>query len=539
MRSGLLALPSRHVGIALAAAHFCLGLLVTLDPRSTHDEGLLMYGFSRALGDAFLPCFFFQKLKPALALVYLPFASLGLGAYLVAHLAVASAAVALVHATARALGHERPWVPALVVALSPLYTWSGLVGVSNSDGVAAIALFLYLLVARKSLLGAGLVLGVLPWIRYECAVFSVVLALYVFYRHRSRVFLAGCAAWPLAYLASGALYHRDILWFLHYMPNVSKLTPDNPVWMGEFARHDIGTGVLALAMVSPAVFFLLLVRRSRLVGVEKALGAFTAVFFGLFLATHVSPRDIGPAFALGFSSRYAVVPVIAVGLLLGRALEALEREAAPRLRDTAAAAALLGLGWLLRTRGLVAPLWAAASTGALVAASRGGATRLALASVITLLVGLPWSFREALVQAFPMRDERLDQAASWLEANRGAIGAEIYTNHKMLGPYLARTGRLAGVRVRFMLAADHHYELVHLTNDANGQRDAVIDVVPRAVFGDVVMPDALLPSKVPAGTTFVLIDDARTKLILPPETWASRLSPLHATRGFSVSNLAP
>jgi len=539
MRFALPALPPRLAGVALAALHFCLGLIVTLDPASTHDEGLLMYGFARSLSEALVPCLFFQKIKPALALFYMPAARLGLAPYLLLHLAVASSAIALVHATARSLGHARPWLPALVLALSPIFTWSGMVGVSNSDGVAGIALFLYVLEARKSLFAAGLVLGALPWVRYECALFSAALAPWVLARQRSAAFLAGLVAWPALYLGAGALYHRDALWFLHFLPNVSRLGSDNEVWIAEFASHGPKTAIFALAAVSPAVFLLPLARPSRLSSVERALGVFAAGFFGLFLVTHLAPRDIGPAFTLGFSARYAVVPVVAVALLLGRAIEALEAETGPRLRDTTAAAALLGLGYLFRASTVV-PLWGTAATGALVAAARGGAKRIALAVVIGFLAFVPLQMREEVLAALPVKDPTLASIAAWIEANPSSIRGEIYTNHQLLGPYLARRDRAPTIaRVRFMLAVDHHFELVHLSNPANGQRAAVLNAIPAATFGDVVPPEELDPARVPPGTLFVLIDDARTKQILPPETWAQKLRPIHEAGAFSILAFTP
>jgi len=539
MRARLADLFARRPGLGLALAYFGLGLVVSLDPRATHDEGLLMYGFARALSDAFVPCLFLQKIKPALALVYLPFARLGLGVYLVAHLAVASIAVYLLGETARAMGQRRPWLPALVLALSPLFTWSALVGVSNSDGVAGVVLFLYLLEARKSALGAGLVLGILPWLRYENALFCSPVALYVLFRDRSRAFFGGLVAWPLLYLGGGAIYHRDALWFVHYLPNVSELMPENEVWANEFLHHDFSTGALALAMVSPAVFLLLLLRVRKLLGIEKALAAFSIGFFALFLITHVAPRNIGPAFTLGFSSRYAVVPLAAVGLLLGRAVEGLEDEKTPRLRDTAAAVFLLVVGFFLRLRGVLAPLWAAASTGSVVAAARGHASRLMLGFTIAFLALAPLSFREQLLQEYPLRDASLPRLADTLEGRRNELGAEIFTNHQLLGPYLQRKNRLEDVRVKFLLAADHHFELVHLTNPKNGQRAAILDAVPRGIFGDVVMPEALDPSKIKAGTTFVLVDDPRTKLILPPAVWSAHLKTIAKSDGVTIATFVP
>lgn len=538
MRFALPALPPRLAGPALAILHFCLGLVVTLDPASTHDEGLLMFGFSRALGEAFVPCFFFLKSKPALALFYAPVAHLGLRAYLIAHLAVASFAIALVHATARSLGHARPWLPALVLALSPIYTWSATTGVSNSDGVAAIALFLFLLEVRKSHFAAGLVLGLLPWVRYECALFSAVLAPWALARTRSKAFAAGLLTWPVLYLGAGAVYHRDALWPLHFRPNVSDLSSGNEVWLGEIARHGPKTAFFALAAVSPAVFLLSLVRPLKLRGSERALGVFAAVFFGLFLAAHVAPRHLGPAFILGFSPRYAVAPAIAVALLASRAIEALEGANTKGIRDSIGAVALLGLGVLFRAFTVV-PLWGAAATGALVAAARAGEKRIGVVVLLALLIGMPLSMRKDLFVELPVTDPTLEPMAAWIEANSSLIQGDIYTNQQLLGPYLEPRKTRLGARVRFMLAVDHHFELVHLSNPANGQRAAVLDAIPRAVFGDVVLPEALDPAKIAPKTVLILIDDARTKQILPRAVWGRRLRSIHEAGDFSVLVVTP
>src|SRR5689334_9530836 len=109
MRSGT---RESRLGIALAVLCACLGLVLATAQSSIHDEGLLMYGFARSLGEAFLPCFFFQKIKPALALFYAPVARLGLVPYMVLHVIVGAAAVYWTHAVARSLQHKRPSIAA-------------------------------------------------------------------------------------------------------------------------------------------------------------------------------------------------------------------------------------------------------------------------------------------------------------------------------------------------------------------------------------------------------------------------------------------
>jgi hypothetical protein len=109
---------------------------------------------------------------------------------------------------------------------------------------------LYLLETRKNLFAAGFVFGLLPWIRYEQALFAAVFVPFVLYRYRSVAFAMGLVAWPIAYLGSGAIYHRDALWFVHFLPNVSNLDSGNAQWLAEFASHSPKTAITALAMVS-------------------------------------------------------------------------------------------------------------------------------------------------------------------------------------------------------------------------------------------------------------------------------------------------
>lgn len=528
--------PESRQGLALAVVYCCGCLLLALHPLATHDEGLLMYGFARSLSEAFFPSLFFQKIKPALALIYAPVARCGLAPYMAMHVIVAAATLYWTHAIARSLQHKRPWLPVLAVGASPLFTWSAITGVSNSDGVAATALFLYLIQARKNLFAAGLVLGFLPWIRYEQALFSAVLAPWALLRFRSSAFLTGLVTWPIAYLGSGAIYHRDPLWFLHFLPNVSNLDSGNPVWLAEFAHHDLRSAILSLAMISPAIFAMPLLRTQRLSSLERLLAVFSVGFFVAFVVTHLSPRDIGPAFTLGFSSRYAVVPLVGVALLLGRVVEAQELEVTPRARDTLAAAVMLIFGWFLRAT-FVVPLLAAAVMGTFVAAMREGVRKLGVAVIIGALVLLPLHLHKEILEQFPLRDATAEPIVAWLEDHPPA--GEIYTNHQLLVPYMVRTDNLLASRTKFMLAVDHQYELVHLSNPANGQRAAVLDALPRSVFGAVVYPEELDPARVRPGTWFILINDARTEQILPPERWKSRLKTITESDWLHVYELLP
>jgi len=528
--------PESRQGLALAVAYCCACLVWALDPAATHDEGLLMYGFARSLSDAFAPCFFLQKVKPALALFYAPVARLGLAPYITLHVVVAAAALYWTHAIARSLQHKRPWIPAVVLGLSPLYTWSAITGVSNSDGVAFMALAVYLLQVRRNFFAAGVALGMLPWVRYEHALSVLALAPWVLLRHRSIKFVVGMAIWPLTYLAAGALYHADFLWFLRFLPGPSELEPVHDAWAIEFATHNRGIAALSLALVSPAVFFLVMARPARASSIERALGVFAVAFLGFFLVTYVSPRDLGPAMFLGLSARYAIVPLLGVALVLGRVVESLETETDPRSRDTITAAAYLAVGWVLRTQTVV-PLFASVAAGTVTAAARAHARRLTVTLLLGFFVIVPVFLRDEMLALFPLRDRSLASLAAWLATN--PTKGEVYTNHQLLVPYLVRTDNPLASRTKFMLAADHRYELVHLSNPANGQRAVVLDVVPRAVFGNVVHPEELDPDRVRPGTFFVLTNDTRTQQILPTDRWKSRLKSIADTDGIHVYELLP
>jgi len=527
---------SRHV-LALAVSFAILGAILAANPHTVHDEGLLMYGFARSLSENFAPCFFFQKIKPALALFYAPAASFGLGPYMIAHAFFAASTLYFTHAVAKSLQHNLPLVAAAAVLLSPLFVWSSVTGVSNSDGVALIALFLYLLEVRKNHFAAGVVLGLVPWVRYEQALFSAVFAPWVLWQTRSLSFLTGLVAWPVLYLGGGAVYHHDLFWFLHFLPGISSLDPGNPVLSSDFAGHDVRSALLTLVMVSPAVFVLTLLRANRLKPIEKLMAVFTVSFFVLFVVTHLSPRDIGPAFVLGLSSRYAIVPLVPLALLVSRTVEQHEYELAPNLRDTLVAGAFLLAGWFVRTT-VRAPLFVAAALGGFVAAMRSGLKKTGLFILGIFVELIPFhSDSDEMWNRFPLRDTGPESLAQWFDEQKPP--GDIYTNHQLLVPYLVRTDNRYASRTKFMLAADHQFELVSLTNPANGQRAAVLATLPKAVFGNVVYPEELMPDQVRPGTWFVLINDARTEQILPPERWKSRLKLVHKTNWFEVYSLPP
>jgi hypothetical protein len=127
--------------------------------------------------------------------------------------------------------------------------------------------------------------------------------------------------------------------------------------------------------------------------------------------------------------------------------------------------------------------------------------------------------------------------AGWLEEHPPP--GDVYTNHQVLVPYMMRTDHSLASRTKFMLAPDHQFELVHLSNPANGRTAAVLDAIPRAVFGAVVYPEELDPGQVRPGTWFVLINDVRTKQLLAPERWKSRLKTVGESELVHVYEIVP
>jgi hypothetical protein len=295
------------------------------------------------------------------------------------------------------------------------------------------------------------------------------------------------------------------------------------VWEQEFASHSWTTLLSVFGLLSPAVLLLVFLRPRALSGAERALALFVVLFLGLFAYTHLSPRDAGPAFVLGFSARYALIALPAVALLVGRAFEGLAAQEAPRWLDTASVAALLAAGWALAARGAGAlVLWGASCAGALLGALRGRLPRIAALVLLTFVTLGPLSLREGKEQPLDLRTPWLARVEQWFAQRRQGAPITVYTNSHLLALFAERRG-LPWLRVRYLLAVDMSYELSHLTNPTNGQREAVLRAVPRAVFHDVVPPDELSPERLQPGAWFVLVEDSRTQRLLPPERWSPHL----------------
>jgi len=485
-------------GALFALLHFALGLRIYWDPRNIHDEGLSTYGYSRLLGDVFADGFFFLKVRPALALAYFLPARLGLDFFLITHLAVGSIAVLVLARVARAMGQRRPWIPALCLALSPLYLWCDATGISNSSGVAVAILVLYALEVRKLPFVGGFLLGILPFVRVEAAAFAAVLAPYLIHRDRDPRFVLGLVIWPLAYLGAGALHHADPLWFVRRAPDVTRLDPviEAQVIQG-FATHGFNSAFGAMLAVSPALPLLVFTRPRRLLGVERVLLAFTAVYLLIFFAAHVGGDALGPLLSVGYTSRNLLLVAAAVPLLFGRVTERWSPQSPAVLRlGLLAIIALIGAGPVLAAPGMDGEGYSVAA------------------------------LRRARLQEMTESLARVGDAAR---------RHEVYTNSHAFGQYLARTNALPGVRVRYMVPADISSALNATTDPDDGQRERLLESLPRAVFGPIVLPRDLSPEHVPDGTLFLTIEDPRTSVILPAARWSPYLHPLPHAPGVELA----
>lgn len=90
------------------------------------------------------------------------------------------------------------------------------------------------------------------------------------------------------------------------------------------------------------------------------------------------------------------------------------------------------------------------------------------------------------------------------------------------------------VEVMFMIGEDQKYDLVHMTNEANGQRSAILDLVSSWAYGRGVLPGTYSPDTLPPNAALVLRNDPRVGLLLPEEVWADRLETIFVGQDFRV-----
>lgn len=522
---------SRIAVVLLTLAYMALAGAAVHDDRFLHDEGLLTHLLAALVGREPAATLFLQKARPPLSLLYVPVAGAGLGAFLWAHVLVSAAAVPLVAATAQRMGHARPELAAAVVALSPMHVAAGAAGLMNADAVVGVALVM-LLWSRERWLAAGMVMGVLCWVRSELAVLALVLAGWALWQRRPRVLL-GLLAFPLAYGLAGALYHRDPFWMLWFPPALATPMHDNPLWSAQHAQASLPAVMATALAITPAVGLVGVWRGSSAHPVERA----GLVFVGLF-ATALVLLPRWQLFNFDLSPRYLlpVLPVLA--LAVGRVAQqwGTDAQAASARRRVlglgvfavlAIATERLGGGAGAVIVGLVAAL-----AVALGGAGRPGLARALVGGLLALGPavlgdGARIARRQQSPALGPMVD-RLREHPEWAER-------PIYTNEPLLSAFLERSGDLPGRAVYYLVQADQLHELTALSNPTNGQRQALLAAVEQGFYGTPVMPDALVPSAMPPGAVLVLRDDPRLPLVMPPERWSPWLDVVHGSAGATIA----
>jgi hypothetical protein len=508
----------------LAAVYVAVGAIFVFTDYTLNDEGLLTYYWASWARHAFVPVFFFQRVRPILCALYLPVSAAGVHWTLVAHVLIASLALPMLAAVARALGYRLPNLPAFALALSPLFFYGGPAGFSNADGTVGICLALYLLCARRRPLAAGLVIGLLPWVRSELAIFAAVAALYGLLVRRDRALLAGIAVFPMLYVATGALYHHDLIWVLHFFPK-SPTDPSDPMWKGQLI--GVQYFLEPLLAVTPIAALAIAVRPSRLQPVE-----WTLLLYLLAAALVINVLPIFEIGNFGTSPRFSLALLPPLALLIGRAFDPWwdgDRPALPTL------GVMLVLAIWLATRqqnGLAAALLLVGNVlliGSVGLRLRTTAAGLALA---LMAVGplLPVHRDVGRSVTAPYLDPLLD----WLRAHPEQISGPVLTNSQLLSAFLEN--RLPDVDVRFIVPPEMSRDLVMLSNPANGQQDWIRRVSENDFYGRTVFTP-LDPEQVPPNALFALRVDPRLSILLPEAVWGTRLEMLESTPQIRIARV--
>jgi hypothetical protein len=534
-RARLIAALEGRLGVALCVlAHVALATSSFASDRFLHDEGLLTHIFARITAEEPWPAFFLLKTRPPISVLYAPFSAMSLEMFWAAHVVVAAAAIPLWAGVARALGHRAPALVGAVVGLSPLLIAGGAAGFSNTDAVTGLGLFSWLLVVKKRRLAAGLVLGLLPFIRAELSLWVLLMLAWELW-HRRPAVAVGFAVLPGLYALGGAVYHRELLWMLYWPPALPAPMEGNPFWDSHTGGASLAQLWGTMLAIIPGVGLALFVRWRALSWFERLGALFVIAFVGALV---VLPR--WQVFNFDQSPRYLLPMLPFVALLLGRVVEQWRGpQPRPRTAETVMLFALLGLALLAeQTSGSMAALAVVAVWAAAIAAARWQRPALAVGMVLVLTAVGPFVLIEGGQIERSSRSPHLDGIAERLGAHAEALERQpVFTNEPLLEVYLARSGGLPHVQVHYLVQADQLHETTVLTNPANGQRAAISRALRRWLYGRPVLPGELEPEHVPAGAFFVLTDDPRLDLVLPPKAWDHRLSVLYPGHRVTISTV--
>ncbi|MCA9682594.1 MAG: hypothetical protein KC457_10395 [Myxococcales bacterium] len=500
----------------LTFAFVAVGFEAAINCRYVHDEGLLTWHFAGILGRAPIAGFFFQKLRPVLALVYAPVAPLGFMAFSIVHLLVGATAIPLTAALSRHFGHRLFAVPALVVASSPLMLVTAVAGHSNCDVAVGLLLGLYLLLVKgRSVLG-GVVLGSLILVRSEIAPILLAIAVERLWARDIRV-LWGMAVVPLAYALAGVPYHHDLLWIFHYPPTLMEPAPDTH-WLerGALVEKLEGT-VLAIASLSPATGLLLLLRPRALVRDERGL----AVGLLLFLLMIRGFPLVG-LFNFDTSPRYMLAGLPALALIIGRQSEDAREGRDGGWVSLLALVAVAAFGFFTASAddpGVLLPavaLWAA-----VMGLARLRRNNLALALWMLVTVA-SWPLGRVHTRLLPRR-ATLDELERWWVERGPDSDTEVLSNVKIAKAWLEYRDLLPHPEhFHALLQHDTAYELDALFDHEVGQDQALLEAMDEHFYGRPVLEERD-PLDWPEGTVVIFENDGRLGDTIDVQRWRRHL----------------
>jgi hypothetical protein len=507
---------------AYVLALFLAGALLDF----TDDEGMLAYLASRCMVRAPIATFFFLKFRPIGALIGAPGAAFGWRAYLAWHYLLTGATLFLVLRAILRYGRGTLSVIAAiaVVLTSPVLFIGALSGHSNLEGIGFFALALNLVLARETF-AATFVLSVLPFVRFEYAPWSVALGLYLLWTQPLRPFFRGVLPFPLLFVAAGALYHRDLLWMLHYSPSLPTAEAtsqqfDDIVLSGGY----IAQSLLLFTLVSPAWPLAFALGARDLDGLGKVLLVTLSLVFGMI---YFFPYF--RIFKFDHTPRYWLVLLPAFAIVLSR----LRLAPITRARLIApAAAALVGLALAVAVEGsglaLAIGVALAGPLGVIALARRSARAAVALAvalSIATFALAVAHQPRMRQTLAISLPKSGLEEVVAWIAEHRAELSpGSIYTDSQQLDALLAERDLGVLGPVRFLVPYDIQYELYHLLDKRNGQYGSVIAALSDGgLYGRPLWTCDLAAQSRFDGVLFVTTDDYRLGLSLP-EAFLDRVS---------------
>ncbi len=527
-------LRDERVPWVLALLFAVAGIEAVLHGRYFHDEGILSWYFASLLGHDPIAGLFFQKLRPALALVYAPVAALGFRPFALVHTLVGASAIPLIAALARHFGHRAPNVAALVLASSPLMLAAAPGGHSNADAAAGLVFACWLLFVRKRPGAAGAVLAALLFVRSEIAPFVLIIVGERLWSDRSNNWrlLVGVVAVPGLYALAGSFYHHDLLWALHYPPALAHPTP-RAHWLDDAElANKLGRLHEALFALSPALPLALFVRRPPN-SPERA----QALALCLFVAAIRGFPLLG-LFNFDTSPRYLLCGLPALALLVSRQVDdSFERQdngafGLATLSILAAASIWASTAIL---QDMVFPFIAAAALA--IALSRSGRPRVALATWVLPALGslAVWPTHTGIARPRAALD-RL--ATVWTEELADYRGP-VVTNFALARPWLEFRGLLDPARtpLHFIVQYDMAFELDRLLHAEVGQREAIYAGLEQHFYGPPVAPDQLVPEAWPPGTIVIFRADDDLADTIDVDRWEAAMTVFAETDELTFARL--